>query len=265
MASFVLIHGSWHGGWCFDRVRSVLEAAGHEVVAPDLPGMGGDEAELRAVTLAGWAEFAVGLCRTATQTPVVLAGHSRGGLVVSQAAEIAPDAMDGLVYICAMMLPNGMSRAGFKSVENPNPAFDAIVAPVFDGAGTVVDATRAAGIFAQKTPPEIAATALARLVAEPAGPRSTPLDLSAGRFGPLPRTYIECTEDKTIPIVSQRRMQALVPGAQVMSLDTDHSPYLSQAEDLAQLLMRVAAGLEADNAGRLATRASGARPAENQR
>jgi pimeloyl-ACP methyl ester carboxylesterase len=49
MASFVLVHGSWHGGWCFDAVKALLEAEGHEVIAPDLPGMGGDEAALRGV------------------------------------------------------------------------------------------------------------------------------------------------------------------------------------------------------------------------
>jgi pimeloyl-ACP methyl ester carboxylesterase len=47
MASFVLIHGSWHGGWCFDAVRAELEALGHEVFAPDLPGMGGAMQSLR--------------------------------------------------------------------------------------------------------------------------------------------------------------------------------------------------------------------------
>ena len=57
MATFVLIHGSWHGGWCFDEVKARLEALGHEVIAPDLPGMGGSVAELRAVTLQGWADF----------------------------------------------------------------------------------------------------------------------------------------------------------------------------------------------------------------
>src|SRR3546814_15092668 len=51
LATFVLIHGSWHGGWCFDTVRALLEAQGHEVITPDLPGMGGNEAELRGVTL----------------------------------------------------------------------------------------------------------------------------------------------------------------------------------------------------------------------
>ena len=243
MASFVLIHGSWHGGWCFDAVRALLEAQGHEVLAPDLPGMGGDCDTLRGVTLEGWADFAVDQCRMATQSPVILAGHSRGGLVVSQAAETAPDAIDALVYICAMMLPDGLSRAEFKQLEGPNPAFDAIITPVCDGAGTMVDGARGADVFAQLSPPDLVADAMARLAAEPHGPRSTPILISAERYGSLPRTYIECTADRTIPISSQRRMQAMVPGAQVVTLETDHSPFLSCPQELAAALVEAAARL----------------------
>lgn len=241
MASFVLIHGSWHGGWCFDAVRALLEAEGHEVLAPDLPGMGGDCDTLRGVTLQGWADFAADQCRTATQSPVILAGHSRGGLVVSQAAETAPDPIDALVYICAMMLPDGMSRAEFKQLEGANPAFDAIITPVCDGAGTMVDGVRGADVFAQLSPPDVVADAMARLAAEPHGPRSTPIRISAERYGSLPRTYIECTADRTIPISSQRRMQAMVPGAQVVTLETDHSPFLSCPQELAAALIEAAA------------------------
>lgn len=240
MASFILVHGSWHGGWCFDAVKSLLEAAGHEVIAPDLPGMGGDEAALRAVTLQGWADFVAGLCRRATQQPVVLAGHSRGGLVISQTAETAPEALDALVYICAMMLPDGMSRADFKQIEGPNPPFDALITPVHDGAGTVVDRERAGPVFAQMSPPEDVAAAMARIAVEPHGPRSTPLRLTGERFGRLPRTYIECTEDRTIPLASQRKMQQLVPGAEVVTLWADHSPYLSRPQALAAALIAAA-------------------------
>jgi pimeloyl-ACP methyl ester carboxylesterase len=240
MASFILIHGSWHGGWCFDPVRDILENEGHEVIAPDLPGMGGDEAALRAVSLQGWADFAVGLCRHACQRPVVLAGHSRGGLVISQAAETAPDAIDALVYICAMMLPDGMSRAEFKGMEGPNPPFDAIISPVFGGAGTVVDPVGAPAVFAQLSPPEAVASFMARLMTEPHGPRATPLSLTDERFGSIPRTYVECAQDRTIPIESQRKMQSLVPGAAVVTLDADHSPYLSRPEELAMALIAAA-------------------------
>lgn len=240
MASFVLIHGSWHGGWCFNGIKTLLEARGHEVIAPDLPGMDGDEQELRAVTLQGWADFAAGLCRNATQKPVILVGHSRGGLVVSQAAETAPEAIDALVYICAMMLPDGMSRARFKQLEGPNPAFDEIVSPVANGAGTAVDGERAREIFAQLSPEHLVSDAMSRLTVEPHGPRSEPLRLTAARFGSLPRTYIECTEDRTIPIASQRKMQRLVPGAEVVTVEADHSPFLSRPEELAAALLAAA-------------------------
>ncbi|WP_068074725.1 alpha/beta fold hydrolase [Novosphingobium lentum] len=245
MAGFVLIHGSWHGGWCFDAVADLLRAAGHHVAAPTLPGMGGSDAELAAVTLQGWAQFAVDACQALRRDmdaagasgPIVLAGHSRGGLVVSQAAELDPDAMDSLVYMCAMMLPTGLSRAEFKALEQPNPDFNAIVSPVAGGAGTVVDMTHAAAVFAQLSPPDAVAAILPRLMAEPHGPRSERLSLTAERYGRLPRTYIECTQDRTIPIDSQRLMQAKLPGARVVTLPADHSPYLSFPNELADALI----------------------------
>lgn len=241
MAGFVLIHGSWHGGWCFDEVAALLRAAGHTVVAPTLPGMSGDEAALRAVTLPGWGAFAAAECRRLKAglhgAPVVLAGHSRGGIVISTAAEADPEAMDALVYICAMMLPDGMSRAAFKALEEPTPAFDALISPVHGGAGTVVDPARAGAVFAQLSPPALVAAALPRLLSEPHGPRSTPLALTPERWGSLPRTYVECTRDRTIPIASQRLMQRLSPGAAVVTLESDHSPYLCQPRQLADALI----------------------------
>lgn len=238
MATFILIHGSWHGGWCFDRVRPLLERAGHDVLCPDLPGMGGDEAALKAVTLQGWADFTVGLCRAAgSNRPVILTGHSRAGLVLSQAAETAPEAIDALVYLCAMMLPDGMSRAEFKSMESPNPAFDALIEPVYGGAGTRVRPDGAAAVFAQLSPPSEVARALRRLAVEPTGPRATKLKLTPQRFGRIPRHYIECTLDQTIKIDNQRLMQRLVPGARVTTLASDHSPFLYLPEALAAALL----------------------------
>jgi pimeloyl-ACP methyl ester carboxylesterase len=240
VAGFVLIHGSWHGGWCFDLVAERLRAAGHSVVAPDLPGMGGGEEVLCAVTLEQWAEFAAQHCRRMKDEfdgPVVLAGHSRGGIVVSQAAELAPEAVDALVYVCAMMLPDGMSRAAFKAREEPNPAFDALVSPTPSGCGTEITGADPGAVFAQLSPPHLVEDAMRRLVAEPHGPRSTPLRLTPERWGSLPRTYVECTQDRTIPLSSQRLMQDLSPGARRVTLEADHSPFLSRPDELAAALI----------------------------
>lgn len=240
MAGFVLIHGSWHGGWCFDDVAAMLRAAGHAVDAPDLPGMGGSAEELRGVTLDGWAEFTAARCRALKAQgcgPVILAGHSRGGIVITAAAERDPAAMDALVYVTAHMLPSGMSRAEFARDATTNPDFAAIVTPVADGAGSVIDPARAGPVFAQLSPPAKVAQAAARLMAEPAAPRDTPVITTPARWGALPRTYVECTEDRTIPLADQRRQQALSPGARVVTLKADHSPFYSAPGELVAALI----------------------------
>lgn len=240
MACFVLIHGSWHGGWSFDLVAQNLRLAGHHVVAPDLPGMGGSEEELGATTLDQWAAFAAQHCRSMKAQhggPVVLAGHSRGGIVISEAGEEAPDDIDALVYICAMMLPDGFSRAVFKEHEEPNPAFDALIAKTPGGNGTLIVGDNPGSVFAQLSPTHLVEAAMGRLVAEPHGPRATPLELTKDRWGSIPRTYVECVHDRTIPISSQRLMQQLAPGTKVVTLDSDHSPYLSRPDELTAALI----------------------------
>jgi len=68
MTTFILIHGAWHGGWCWERIVPLLEQQGHRVLAPDLPGMGNDSTPLATITLDYWAQFVADLVR---QTPRV--------------------------------------------------------------------------------------------------------------------------------------------------------------------------------------------------
>lgn len=244
MASFVMIHGAWHGGWCFDPLRPLLEHDGHRLVAPDLPGMGGSDADMARITLGQWARFAADVCRNA-EPPVILCGHSRGGIVISQAAEEAPEAISALVYVCAMLLPDGMSRAQFRQKHRtPNPAFDAIRRATPGGQGSVIDPAGAAAVFAQRSPAELAAAAAARLAAEPDRPSDQLLRLTARRYGSVPRHYIECSEDRAIPLADQRHMEAMQPCASVTTLAADHSPFYSAPEALANALMTIAEGIE---------------------
>jgi len=239
MAAFVLIHGAFHTGACFDPVTPLLEARGHAVSAPTLPGMGGDAEALRAATLDGWARFTLDHCnrlRETTGGPVVLAGHSRGGLVLSAAAELDPSAVDRLAYICAMMLPVGMNRAPVPSMEPLGDDDDPMFRAVEGGAGIAIDAQRALPAFAQLCPPELREKALAGLVSEPLGPLSSPLAISEARWGSVARSYIECTQDRTIPIDQQRAMQAGSPGTARITLDADHSPFLCRPDALAEAL-----------------------------
>jgi pimeloyl-ACP methyl ester carboxylesterase len=101
----------------------------------------------------------------------------------------------------------------------------------------VIDPLSDAGaVFAQLSPPEDVAAVLPRLLAEPSQPRRQKIVVTPERWGSKPRTYVECTQDRTIPIDSQRKMIAMSPGAQVITLEADHSPYLSAPEALADAL-----------------------------
>lgn len=243
MATFVLIHGAWHGGWSFELIQPMLEAAGHTVIAPDLPGMGGSDEELRNATLANWADFVADICARA-EKPVILCGHSRGGLVLSETAERVPSEIAALVYICAMMLPSGMSREQWRDRAEPNPDFRAIVQPHPSGIATVIDTQNAAPVFAQLSPTHLVEQAFKRLMAEPDQPRMTELNLTDSRYGSVPRHYIECLHDRTIPISDQRMMQTLQTCASVTSLDADHSPFLSRPRALADALLKIASEIE---------------------
>ena len=106
METFVLIHGARHGGWCWNKVIPLLEKAGHKVMAPDLPGHG--ENKNTATTLQGYVDRVLEVLDRQPE-PVILVGHSMGGMVISQAAEYRPDKIKKLVYVCAFLLRDGES------------------------------------------------------------------------------------------------------------------------------------------------------------
>jgi len=108
MTTFVLVHGASHGSWCWDKVVPLLEAQGHDVVAVDLPGNTYGEFDIPPgqVTLDTYAQHG---CKVLDQQdePVVLVGHSLGGLTITQTAEYRPDKIKTLVYLTALLLRSG--------------------------------------------------------------------------------------------------------------------------------------------------------------
>lgn len=246
MATFLLVHGAWHSGWCFGPLSEILRSEGHRVLAPDLPGMGGDEATLSRVTLEEWGRFVAGVA-CEQQEPVVLCGHSRGGAVISTAAEMAPEAVGALVFIAAFMLGDGDSPAAFKARMPRTNSFADSIAVVGDNAGTRVDPETAATFFYNTTAKDDRLEAARRLLADPFKPSRTPLRLSAERFGTIPRYYVECTEDLTIPLSEQRLMHEALVVESVETLHCDHSPFLSDKDALARALLRIEARAKASS------------------
>jgi len=191
MATFLLVHGGLHGGWCWEALTPCLAAKGHTVLAPDLPGMGASAIPASQATLAGWADFIIDLARVQAAPPI-LVGHSRGGIVLSAVAECAPEVCAGLIYVTAMLLQSGESMMGYAAAHMPHvgPAVS-----IDNGSITThYDAASAHRTFYNRTDPAISQAAFARLCPEPIAPNVTPLQISDERFGSVPRAYVECSE-----------------------------------------------------------------------
>lgn len=110
MATFVLIHGAWHGSWCWKRVRRALQLAGHDVFTPTLTGVGERSHQLaQSVDLSMHVADVVNLIRFEELTDIVLCGHSYAGCVVGGVAEQLPGAIRSLVYLDAFVPENGQS------------------------------------------------------------------------------------------------------------------------------------------------------------
>ena len=112
MATFVLVHGAWHGGWCWQKVVPLLEAAGHEVYAPTLTGLAERAAELSPdVGLDTHIQDIVGLLVDKDLHGVILVGHSYGAMVITGVVDAVPERIAHLVYLDTFVPRDGESIA----------------------------------------------------------------------------------------------------------------------------------------------------------
>lgn len=232
MATFVLIHGGGHGGWCWDHIVSRLTAAGHRVLAPDLPGMNGDPTPLADINLSVYGEFVADIIRREPE-PVLLVGHSMGGMSISEAAERVPERILGLVYVTAVLVPPGQSMLGFSGGQVPVDRANLSA----DGVALELPAAAARHMFFNRTEPELAEWAVARICLQPLSVMKEPLSITPERFGTVPRAFVECLDDNSKPITLQRRQLAAMPCDPVYTMDTDHSPFFSDPDTLTEHLL----------------------------
>ena len=232
MSQYLLIHGAWHGAWCWDGLARGLRAAGHSVRAIDLPGMGADPTPLAQVTLKGWIQRVVEELK-ALPEPAVLVGHSMGGMVITGAADQVPDRVVEAIYLCAFLPRDGESL--YDLATRPEGAATALLQePTADGLCVMAEPVSARVAFYGLCTPQDTEHAVARLTPQPLEPVLAPLHLSGS--AQVPRRNIECTEERANPIALQRYMAQRSPDIHVQSLPSDHSPFLSMPAELLRLL-----------------------------
>ncbi|MFQ5614542.1 MAG: alpha/beta fold hydrolase [Anaerolineae bacterium] len=237
MSTYVLIHGAWHGGWCWDKVVPLLEKEGHKVEAPDLPGHGKDKTPTSEVTLQAYADR---VCQVvnAQSEPVILVGHSMGGLAITQAAENCPGNIKALVYLTAFLLQDGEFLLQYAQEDTEALVLPNLIMAEDESFATVRDEGIKPAFYADCSDEDVA-RAKSLLVPQSAAPFGTPVHTTAENFGRIPRVYIECLQDRAISPSIQKRMYTNLPCEKVISMDTSHSPFFSAPEELARHLLSV--------------------------
>lgn len=224
MTTVALVHGAFHGAWCFDRLVPELERRGLRPLAIDLP---------REDATAGNVRNAEVICDAlAGHDDVLLVGHSLAGLTIPLVAARRP--LRRLVYLCSLIPQPGLS--GFDWIPAAGvPRFDWAAYKLDQGDGTALwDVAKGAGMFVNLCSPEDQAWAAARLGRQAWLPSSEPCPLDA--LPDCPRAYIACAHDEVIDPAWQVRAAQEQLGVEPVVLEADHSPFLSRPAELADAL-----------------------------
>jgi pimeloyl-ACP methyl ester carboxylesterase len=230
MSTYVLIHGAWHGAWCWYKVLPRLEALGHTVIAPDLPSLGRDKTPANRVSLSMWRDFVCGILDAQTE-PVILVGHSRGGIVISEVAEHRPDRIRTLVYLSAFLPRDGESLFDLAAHAIGSEVPPNMVMSEDKGSSMLRDDIVRSAFYGECSDEDVA-LARSLLQPEPTLPLATPVRLSEKNFGRVPRVFIGCLRDRAVTPPLQKRMCEALPCRQVLTIDTDHSPFFSRPDEL---------------------------------
>ncbi len=237
MSTFLLVHGAWHGGWCWDKVKTVLESQGHTVLAPDLPGHGGDTTPLGEVTLERYAQATVELASSQSEK-VIAVGHSMTGISNLQAAEYAPEKFEALVFLAAFLIADGQC---LMDIAHLNP--DNLVMPNVtfsdDESAMTFNQEAVKEVFYADCSDEDIARSKTLIQAQAAAPFGQPLQITAQRCGTVPKYYIECLQDQAIAHFIQKKMYTDNGCEKVFTMDCSHSPFFSQPEEVARYLTSI--------------------------
>lgn len=236
--TFVLIHGSWHSAWNWFRVTPILERMGHRVIAPDLPGMGRDKTPVEEVRFEATVQM---LCDLIDAVPgkVILVGHSKNGVLISQVAEYRPDKIEKLVYLAAVLAKDGKSAVDYFKLDEGE-----ILGPYITNHPETNSSTLAPEIYAEglyhDCDDEITEMARVLLSHEPRQTATTPVHITDENYGRVRRFYIELTEDRAITPSLQRKMYTEMPCEKVYRMATGHSPFFSRPAELVDILIDIA-------------------------
>lgn len=234
MTDFLLIHGSCHGAWCWRDLIPQLTALGHSARAIDLPSHGSDPTPVADVTLNACRDR---ILEASTPDTIIL-GHSWGGYPISAAAEANPQAMRGLIYLCAYV-----PRSGHSMIEMRKAAPRQLIGDALEKSGDELSyrflPDHVQPLFYHDCPSDIVAYAFARLCPQAIQPQETAL-MIGDNFAKVPKAYIRTLDDQIVPPEYQAQMSQCIDPDLRLTIDSSHSPFFSRPAELAELIDRAA-------------------------
>lgn len=239
--TYILIHGAWHGAWCWKRLVPLLEKNGHTVLAPDLPGHGDDKAPFSEINLNTYVYFIQNLILS-LNTKVILVGHSLAGVMISQVANNISERIEKLIYIAAFIPTQNRSclqEAQVQKMNNVGPLLSANTLTNemrFD----LSDPDKVRNAFYHCCAIPDFQNTLKLLQTEPLLPMTESVTLAKENFGKVSKCYIACLKDRGIDIRNQRRMANNADIKNIVSLECDHSPFFSVTNELAEAILNCA-------------------------
>lgn len=239
--TFVLVHGAFQDASSWDRVVPLLEDAGHTVVAVDLPGRDAEGADAQAVGLADHIATAQAAVEAAGE-PVILVGHSFGGMTISGVAEAVPDQVDLLVYLAAYIPVSGDSMESLALSDGDNRFTQQTFVIAADYSHATILPEHQLLVFAHDVNGAQADALWASMVREPLAPIATPIELTEASFGTVEKSYIRTLDDGAVSTPLQTMMIERAGVEAVTDIAGGHAPYLTRPEELAGMLLDIAAG-----------------------
>lgn len=234
MAKFVLVHGAWHGGWCWVRVAKLLAQQGHHVFTPTLTGLG-DRAHLlnKHINLETHVNDIISTIRAEELTDLILCGHSYGGVVITGAADQIANHISSIVYLDAFIPQNGQSQRDLIPIER---RANADIQVKKYGNGWKVPPRSAESFMVQS--PQDRDWVNRRCVPHPYATMTQPIYLSGNWQNISIKTFIKANLYATSPFGSFAQSAQNNPNWRYEEIESGHDVMIDQPEELANALMR---------------------------
>jgi len=236
---YVLVHGACHGAWCWDDVAARLRAKGHRVVALDLPGHGRRAAEVGRAGVEAYGHAVADAMALEGISRGVVVGHSMAGLVIPKAAELAPARVAHLIFLAAVVVPDGGSLAG--TLMAPAGRTMMLGNAASRGNGTFLyPASLAWARWMGDMPwsdPRVS-RAISLLTPQAVRPFVERVNLRVFYGMRVPRTYIRCLQDMAV-VPARAAQGAARLGVKPVDMDCAHNPMLSQPDELVRILENI--------------------------